>query len=394
MTPPIDRRTFLRRSGGAAVLGIAGAAGLDACSGSKKPARASAAPSASGGTAGSPTSPAVTAAPPGAKTVGGTPVPAVASGVNGRLDVQLPWVKDVESAGEFVADSSGYYAQLGFSPVTLVPGGPSAVPQETQVETGRVLLAITSLDAAAAAVQRGRPLVVLGAEYQKSPFCIMSLESKPLNTPQDMVGKRIGVQPPNDAVWSAFLNANRIDSAKVTKVPVQFDPTALAAGQVDGWFSFITNEPIELGLAGVKTTTFLLNDFNYPEVGNVLIVNANTLKTARDKVKAAMTAEIIAWRESIQKPDEGAALSVQKYGTALRLPSQQQQSRAQNALMATGDALTSGLFYVSPVSQQANVRTLAVGGTTVTAAQLFDMTVLDEIYQAYPSIKTVPTPGT
>ena len=44
-------------------------------------------------------------------------------------------------------------------------------------------------------------------------------------------------------------------------------------------------------------------------------------------------------------------------------------------------------------AQAANVKTLGLGGTTVTADQLFDMTVLDEIYKAQPSLKAVPTPG-
>ena len=37
-------------------------------------------------------------------------------------------------------------------------------------------------------------------------------------------------------------------SSSIKVVPVQFDPTPLTQGTVDGWFSFITNEPIELKL--------------------------------------------------------------------------------------------------------------------------------------------------
>ena len=41
-----------------------------------------------------------------------------------------------------------------------------------------------------------------------------------------MIGKKIGVQATNEAVWNAFLKANNIDPSKINKVPVQFDPTA------------------------------------------------------------------------------------------------------------------------------------------------------------------------
>src|ERR1700737_1089831 len=120
----------------------------------------------------------------------------------------------------------------------------------------------------------------------------MPAASKPINTPSDMIGKKIGVQTVNDAVYAAFLKANNLDPAKITKGTVGFDPPPITQGQGDGWFSFITNEPIALGLKGFKTTTFLLNDYNYPEIGNVFIVTTDSLKSARDKAKACMTAEI------------------------------------------------------------------------------------------------------
>ncbi|MFI5040938.1 MAG: ABC transporter substrate-binding protein [Acidimicrobiales bacterium] len=372
MAYPIDRRTFLRRGtralGGAAALGLLGPAVLEACSSSSKSSSSSSSSSAAGGSTGS-----------------------VAPGTYGTLNFQLPWIKNVESAGEFIADSQGIYTKYGFSSVNLIAGGPNATPQETVVKTGQAFIGITSLDSTAAAIQKGFNLKVIGAEYQKNPFCIMSLASKPLNTPQDMVGKKIGVQSPNDAVWAAFLKANNLNASSITKVTVGFDPTPLAQGQVDGWFSFITNEPIALGLQGVKTTTFLLNDYNYPEVGNVFIVTTDSLQSKKAEVLAVMKAEIEAWKISLADPTVGAQLAATKYGTGLTASEQTLESKAQNQLIATGDALTSGLFYVTKSAQTANVKTLGLGGTTVTESQLFDMSILDELYKD-SSLKAVTPP--
>jgi ABC-type nitrate/sulfonate/bicarbonate transport system substrate-binding protein len=379
---PVDRRTFLlkggRLLGGAALLGVAGPALLEACgSSSSKTTTAT--------TVGGSATTATTAAAGGPTTV--------APGTYGSATFMLGWVPDVESGGEFLAESKGYYTQQGFSSVTLIAGGPNITPQETVVKTGQAFIAVTSTDSAAAAIQKGFNLKVIGTEYQKNPFCIMSAASKPLNTPQDMIGKKVGVQSVNDAVWAAFLKANNIDAAKVTKVVAGFDPTPLTQGQVDGWFSFITNEPIDLGIKGFKTTTFLLNDFNYPEVGNVIIVTTDSLKGSRAKVKAVMVATILAWKVSLTNPSEGAQLAATKYGQGLDASEQTLESKAQNKLIATGDALTNGLLYVTPKAQADNIKTLALGGVTVTADQLFDMSILDEIYKAQPDLKTVPTPG-
>ena len=210
-----------------------------------------------------------------------------------------------------------------------------------------------------------------------------------------MIGKKIGVQSVNDAVWAAFLKANNIAASKVNKVSVSFDPTPLTQGQVDGWFSFITNEPIELGLKGIKTKTFLLADYNYPEVGNVFIATTDSLQElpgqgqgGHDRRDHRLAG--VHHRTPTRRPRSPC----QKYGQGLTLPAEQQQSVAQNKLIAAGDAPDHGLFYIAPATQAANVKTLALGGTTVTASQLFDMSILDEIYQARPDLKTVPTPGT
>jgi ABC-type nitrate/sulfonate/bicarbonate transport system substrate-binding protein len=360
-TGGIDRRSFLlggaKLLGGAAVLGVAGPGLLEACSSSKS-----------------------------TKATGTTSL--------GTLNFNLPWVPDVESGGEFLAKDRGTYAAQGFTGVNLIPAGPTATPQETVVLTGKALVGVTSLDSSAAAIQKGAGLKVIGTQYQKNPFCIMSQASNPLNTPKDMVGKKVGVQSVNDAVWAAFLKANNIDPASVTKVVVSFDPTPLAQGQVDGWFSFITNEPIALGLKGVQTHTFLLADNNYPEVGNVYIATADALKNNRAAVKACMTAEIITWRDCIMNPNDPAMATVKDFPTAQTLPAAQGQSVAQNKLIAEGDALTNGLFYMTPATQAENVKTLALGGTTVTPSQLFDMSVLDEIYAARGDLKSVPPQGT
>jgi ABC-type nitrate/sulfonate/bicarbonate transport system substrate-binding protein len=357
----MDRRSFLRGGakllGGAALLGVAGPGLLEACGGSSS-----------------------------SKSSGKSNL--------GTLNFNLPWVPDVESGGEFVAKVKGYYTAQGFSGVNLIPAGPTATPQETVVLTGKALVAVTSLDSSAASIQKGNPLKVIGTQYQKNPFCIMSLASKPLNTPMDMIGKKIGVQSVNDAVWAAFLKANNIQMSQLTTVVESFDPTPLAQGQVDGWFSFITNEPIELGLKGVKTHTFLLADYNYPEIGNVYVCTANSLKNNLAAVKACMTAEIIAWRECLQNPNEAATTTLQLFPSAGTLPAEQQQSVAQNNLMVGGDATSHGLFYVAPATQTTNCNTLGLGGTTVTPSQAFDMSVLDAIYSAQPSLKPLPTLGT
>ncbi|GAA3209105.1 hypothetical protein GCM10010532_032670 [Dactylosporangium siamense] len=309
----------------------------------------------------------------------------------GTLNYQLSWIKNVEFAGAYIADTNGYYKEAGFSSVNLMAGGPN-VSQDSVVTAGKALVGISSPDITGAAILKGAPLVAIGAQYQKNPFCIMSLASKPINSPQDLVGRKIGVQATNEPVWNAFLKANNLDPSKITKVPAQFDPQPLVAKEVDGWFSFFTNEPNLLKTKGIDTAVMLLNDHGYPMVSEIYVVRKDTLVKDRDKVKAMLIGDIRGWTKSIQDPALGAKLAATVYGKDLGLSEAEQvlESAAQNTVVQTADTKANGLFTITDQLIEQTIKTLALGGVTVTKDQLFDLSVLKEVYQADPSLKVTP----
>jgi ABC-type nitrate/sulfonate/bicarbonate transport system substrate-binding protein len=306
----------------------------------------------------------------------------------GALEYQLSWIKNVEFAGQYIADTNGYYTSAGFSSVNLMAGGPN-VSQDSVVAAGRALVGISSPDITGAAIMQGAPLVIIGAQYQKNPFAIMSLASSPINTPQDMIGKKIGVQAVNEPVWNAFLKANKLDPSKITKVPVQFDPTPLTTHDVDGWFSFFTNEPNLLKTKGVDTAVMLLNDHGYPMVSEVYVVRKDSLTSARDKVKGMLIGDIKGWTESLKSPATGASLAATKYGKDLGLDTAEQtlESTAQNTVVQTDDTKANGLFTITDKLVDETIATLALGGLTITKDKLFDLSVITEVYTANPGLK-------
>ncbi len=363
----MDRRRFLRQGVlGSATLGMLSAGGLgallSACGSS--PSRASGGSQASGG--------------------GG--------GGLGTYSLQLGWVKDAEFSGEYIADTYGYYKKQGFSSVDLISGGPNVAP-DAVVAAGKALLGISSPAITAAAILQGAPIVTIGAQYQKNPFAIMSLATSPIRDPQAMVGKRIGVQSTNLPVWNAFLKANHIKPSSVTVVPVQFDPSPLVAHEVDGWFAFITNEPNLLKVKGVATHTFLLNDYHYPGVSETYVARTDSLTgKSLAAVKAALVAEIQGWQRAVQDPSLGAKLAADTYGKSLGLNVAEQtlEAESQNALIVTPETRANGLFTVTPQLMQETVSTLKLGGTSIAASKLFDLSALDEVYSENPTLKKLP----
>ncbi len=309
----------------------------------------------------------------------------------GSLTFQLSWVKNVEFAGSYIADTKGYYKKQGFSSVELLSGGPN-VQQDAVVQSGKAFACISAPDITSSAINNGADLKIIGAQYQKNPFAVMSLKKSPIKTPDDMIGKKIGVQATNEAVWAAFLKANNIDPSKIDKVPVQFDPTPLAKGEVDGWFSFFTNEPNTLKLQGVPNTYFLLADYNYPLVSETYTVKSDTIKSDRDKLKAFLVAEIMGWHANLKNPVLGATLAAKKYGKDQKLTVKEQtlESKSENTVILTEDTATNGLFTISDELLDENISTLALADINITKDKLFDMSVIQEVYEDNPDLKTSP----
>lgn len=307
----------------------------------------------------------------------------------GTLNYRLSWIENAQFAGVYVADTQGLYEKAGFSSVHLLPGGPTASPIESDVAVGHAFIAPSQPDLTAQAILKGASLKIVAALYQKNPFAILSLGRKPIPTPKDMIGKRIGVQASNMVIWNAFLAANRIKASDVHVVPVQFDLTPLTSGQVDGWMSFYNNEPVELQVKGYKTTTFLLADYGYPLSSQTYIVTEDTLKSKRAELKAFLAAEIEGWKRAFAQPALGARLDVQKYGKSLglNLKESTREVEATKRLAVTADTSRHGLMTMTSKLVAENIDTLGRSGIKITASKLFDTSVIDEVYAEHPGLR-------
>lgn len=298
------------------------------------------------------------------------------------VSLQLNYLENVQFAGTLMALDKGYYKAHGLN-VTVLPGGPNLAP-EPVVVSGKALVGITHTAEGIQAIINGAPLEVIGAAFQKSPTCLVSKASKPIRTPQEMVGKRIGVSDTNMPIWTAFLKVNNISPSSVKVNTVEFSTQPLADGQIDGLIGFYSNEPIILDLQGVPTHAFLLADFGYPIVDDIYIARTADLAdpAKRQQIVGIMTAEALGWKAALADPATAAATATNVYGKSLHLSLQQQTESmmAEKALVMTPDTAAHGLFWMSPTVTAETVRSLGLGGTKATAA-MFSNEVLTEVYK-------------
>jgi ABC-type nitrate/sulfonate/bicarbonate transport system substrate-binding protein len=300
----------------------------------------------------------------------------------GSMALQLGWVEDAQYAGTFIAESRGYYRAQGVD-VVIRPGGPD-IAVEPIVVSGAALVGLSTAAQVAQARVSGAPLKIVAA-WPRDPEVFISLAHKPITTPRELIGKRIGVPSIDRIDATGFLKVNGIGLDQVHFIPVEYDPGPLAAGEVDAYFGFSTNEAISLVLRGVPVHEMRVDDFGYSGLFGTYSVHEASLADPhrRAQIAAFLRGERRGWEANERDPAAGTDLTVHTYGATLALDPKQQllESRATNALLTSPGTHAHGLFWMSPQQMDRTIAQLRLEGVTIGVAELFDPSLIDEIDQ-------------
>ena len=314
----------------------------------------------------------------------------MAPGTYGKLSLQLSWIKNIEFAGEYFADSKGYYKDAGFDSVDLVTGPVDSA--DALVVAGKIDVGLSAPDATARLIaEQGAPLKIIGATYQKNPFCILSLEEgKPIATIADLAGKTIGIQAgTNQSIFEGLLQGQQHRPRDVQDRRRAVRPDA--AHREEG--RRLHGLPDQRAVHRARPRASPRSRCPSPTTAcrwpsETFCVTQETIDSDRDKLKAFLTAEIKGWNDAVADPAAGAKLAVETYGKGLGLDveGQTEQLKAQHELVVSDDTKANGLFTLTDEFQAKIVAAIGALGTKITAADLFDMSLLKEIYAADPSL--------
>jgi NitT/TauT family transport system substrate-binding protein len=294
------------------------------------------------------------------------------------VEFQLSWLHSVQFGGSYIAANKGYWSDLGLD-VSLTQGGPNA-PVEPPVVSGNALMGISAADYTAAAVAEGAPFKIIAVAMQKNPFAIASLASNPVNTPADLVGKRIGMSVSNTPVLQALCTLNGVDINLIEIVPTQYDPAPLVSGQVDCLLCWETDLPVAMTVNGVENTTFLMADHGYAVHSQTYIATADSIANRRADLVALLKGEIAGWDDYLADPAAAAALTVEMFPDAgLDLATQELQAERQVPLMFTDLTKAHGFGWFTDETVTANIETLALLDRAVTP-DLWDRSLLEEAH--------------
>jgi len=305
----------------------------------------------------------------------------------GTLNVQLSWIKNEEFSGEFFADTNGYYTDAGFDEVVLTSGPSTGV---AELLSGTADVALSDAISVGTAVADDAPLKIIGSTFQANPFTILSLaDAGNILTPEDLIGKTIGVQDSNTSLFNAFLVANDLDASEINVVPVAYDPSVLVNGDVDGFMAYITNESITVESQGIEVSNLPFAENGLPFVAETFTTTDAYLADNREKLKAFLYAEILGWTDAVNDPEAGATLAIENYCDVDFCPSIESSKLgaiAQALLIQSDETVENGLFTISDDLQGETIKSLSAAGLEVEAGTLFDLSLLAEVYEEHPEL--------
>ena len=250
--------------------------------------------------------------------------------------VELGLFSDLCLEVELVRGSTG----LGHLP-TLVDGG-----VDFAVSAGGSLVPVFVFGL------EGEDIVVVGSLIKHSPYVWLGLDhdtpqdqrSDRQLTPQDFIGKTIGIHEGEGHYLDFISSEHGISSDQVELVATGFTPDPVLAGEMDYTGAWLINEPRLMEEQGyMNWVAFQFSEWGLNDYSEVMTVRRATLEDNPDLVRRYLAAVIQGLKYVLDNPEASAEIAV-RYAVDAQLTKEQALRRfqLQEALIIDADDLPIG----------------------------------------------------
>jgi ABC-type nitrate/sulfonate/bicarbonate transport system substrate-binding protein len=220
------------------------------------------------------------------------------------VTLQLDWVNQADYAGYYIAQQDKYYEQENLT-VTINPTDFKVTPID-HVLSGEAQFGVTGAIDLLAARAEGKPVVAVAAVYRRDPNLFLSLVEQNIKTPQDFIGKRVGVFPTQEFSYRLLLSLAKIDPSQVNYVPItEFTVRPLVEGEVDVLSGYATNEPLVAQEQGYKVNLISNNDYGVSIPAQVIFTTQTMIKDKPDVVQHFVQASLQGYKDVVENPKKG-----------------------------------------------------------------------------------------
>ncbi len=229
-------------------------------------------------------------------------------GVLTPATVQLPWLHQAQSAGFYVADRRGYYAEEGVA-VRFLEGGPG-VDRTRSVLDGRAQFGQTVADLLILSRAAGQPVRAIATIFRRSPIVFVTPADSGIRKPQDFVGRRIRVSPELLATLHAMTERVGVSPGRYAEIELPSDVRLFAAGKADVWGVYSNGFLVTLLRAGHRPNVIYPDDYGVHFYADMLFTTDGVISTDPEPVRRFLRATLRGWTYAVEHAAEVGALVV------------------------------------------------------------------------------------
>jgi NitT/TauT family transport system substrate-binding protein len=228
-----------------------------------------------------------------------------------KIRLPMGYIPDPQYAPLYVATEKGYYAEEGleiefdysFETDGIALVGANELP-----------LAIVSGEQVILARAQNLPVVYVMEWFQKYPVAIVSKTEAGISTPEDLIGRNVGLPGFFGASYVGYvglLHANGLTEAQVNANDIGFTQLeSLLVDQSEAVVVYINNEPVQLAAQGVDINTIAVADY-IDLVANGIITNEETLANNPALVEGFVRATLRGLADTLADPEAAFETSKQ-----------------------------------------------------------------------------------
>lgn len=236
-----------------------------------------------------------------------------AESAGGETDLTLlmAFVHSMDAVQFYFADDLGYFEQCGLD-VTMKTA--ANVGNPTQLVLSDVVdYAIIDPLTYISAIHRGLPIVGIAQDTARTGVSYFSLKETGIESPDDLPGHVVGVNPGNDNLWfiksimANELSPDEVDQVEI--VPTNFSITPLLSGKVDVYSTWTTDESWHVAEVDEDFEFNVIKSYEHgiQTMGNIIITKKERLEESPDEVRRFLAA-VSAGREEVIPENADAAV--------------------------------------------------------------------------------------